>query len=591
MYGAKLLSARRDLCLAAIVACCLLALYLYHNQLSERLATLEEFRAGHENQERTRKLYDEPFAIPEYEAVPYDRLYTPAPQDDRSARLPGDMGEPVTLPKNVSEEVERLVKQGYTEQGLNQYVSDLIPVRRRLPDLRDPWCTEADRLRPALPKVSVVIVFYNEAWSVLVRTVHSVLDRTPSALLGEIILVDDFSSLPHLRTQLDEYFSGYRQVRILRVPQRLGLIRARMHGARSASSDFLTFLDAHCECMVGWLEGQLDQVVRDPRTIALPTIDWIDEHNLRLVSDKAPVFYGAMGWGLDFRWRGRWDRLHKPDNKLEPFATPVMAGGLFTIHRKFFERLGWYDDGLDVYGGENIELSVKAWMCGGRLVTVPCARVAHIQKTGHPYLRGVKKDVVRVNSVRVAEVWLDAYAQVLYDLFGGPQFRGSYGDISERKELREALHCKDFRWYLDTVFPELGEDLTKYRPGHGALKNEALQNAAEPHCLSYQVPQPLMNVCRDGDSKQHWVVNVYGEISNQNRCLDYDGNTLTLYGCHKGRGNQEWQYNGTTYQFEHVKHKAKCLAIDRGTKKLRMEPCDAGQESHRWHYPPLDFSG
>lgn len=171
------------------------------------------------------------------------------------------------------------------------------------------------------------------------------------------------------------------------MPKRLGLIRARLHGARNASSDFLTFLDAHCECMNGWLEGQLDPVVRDPHTIALPTIDWIDENNLKLVSDKAPVFYGAMGWGLDFEWRGRWDRVHKPDNKMEPFSTPVMAGGLFTIHRKFFEWLGWYDEGMDVYGGENIELSLKAWMCGGRLLTVPCARVAHIQKTGHPYLK------------------------------------------------------------------------------------------------------------------------------------------------------------------------------------------------------------
>lgn len=44
-----------------------------------------------------------------------------------------------------------------------------------------------------LPVASVVICFYNEALSALLRTVHSVLDRTPARLLHEVILVDDDS--------------------------------------------------------------------------------------------------------------------------------------------------------------------------------------------------------------------------------------------------------------------------------------------------------------------------------------------------------------------------------------------------------------
>lgn len=46
-----------------------------------------------------------------------------------------------------------------------------------------------------LPPTDIIVCFHNEAWSVLLRTVHSVLDRSPSHLLGHIILVDDFSDM------------------------------------------------------------------------------------------------------------------------------------------------------------------------------------------------------------------------------------------------------------------------------------------------------------------------------------------------------------------------------------------------------------
>lgn len=47
------------------------------------------------------------------------------------------------------------------------------------------------------------------------------------------------------------------------------------------------------------------------------------------------------------------------NENLNNFRSPAMAGGLFAIDRDFFFEIGLYDDGLEIWGGENFELSYK----------------------------------------------------------------------------------------------------------------------------------------------------------------------------------------------------------------------------------------
>jgi polypeptide N-acetylgalactosaminyltransferase len=119
-----------------------------------------------------------------------------------------------------------------------------------------------------------------------------------------------------------------------------------------------------------------------------------------------------------------------------------MAGGLFSIDRDYFEHLGKYDEGMDIWGGENLEISFRIWMCGGTLEIVTCSHVGHVFRKSTPYtFPGGTSKIVNHNNARLADVWLDEWKHFYYAINPAAK-RADMGDTEPRKELRNQLKCK-----------------------------------------------------------------------------------------------------------------------------------------------------
>lgn len=110
---------------------------------------------------------------------------------------------------------------------MNMVVSDAISLDRSVKDTRIKECKHWN-YPEKLPSASVIIVFHNEGFSVLMRTVHSVINRTPPQFLHEVVLVDDYSDKEDLKDKLDKYVTRFDgKVRVIRNIEREGLIRTR----------------------------------------------------------------------------------------------------------------------------------------------------------------------------------------------------------------------------------------------------------------------------------------------------------------------------------------------------------------------------
>ncbi|XP_051564081.1 polypeptide N-acetylgalactosaminyltransferase 13 [Myxocyprinus asiaticus] len=496
----------------------------------------------------------------------------------RTHEAPGEMGKAVIIPKNEQEKMKELFK-------INQFnlmASDMITLNRSLPDVRLDGC-KTKTFPDDLPNTSIVIVFHNEAWSTLLRTIHSAINRSPRHLLLEILLVDDASERDFLKKKLEDYVVTLEvPVRILRMEQRSGLIRARLRGAAATRGQVITFLDAHCECTVGWLEPLLARIKEDRRAVVSPIIDVISDESFEYMAGS-DMTYGGFNWKLNFRWypvpQREMDR-RKGDRTL-PVRTPTMAGGLFSIDRTYFEEIGTYDSGMDIWGGENLEMSFRIWQCGGSLEIVTCSHVGHVFRKATPYsFPGGTGQVINKNNRRLAEVWMDEFKDFFYIISPGV-VRVDYGDVSSRKALREALKCKPFSWYLENIYPD--SQIPRRYYSLGEIRNVETNQCVDNMGRKENEKVGFFN-CHGMGGNQVFSYTADKEIRTDDLCLDVSrlNGPVVMLKCHHMKGNQMFEYDAERLTLLHV-NSNQCLDMPSEEDKMvpTLRDCN-GRRSQQW---------
>ncbi|GAB1608261.1 polypeptide N-acetylgalactosaminyltransferase 2-like [Argonauta hians] len=482
--------------------------------------------------------------------------------------------------KYIAEKALKPGEDSYVRNKFNQAASDSVKINRDLPDDRNYHCSK-DWNTLKLPATSVIITFHNEARSALLRTVISVFRKSRDELIQEIILVDDFSDDPADGEEL----AKIQKIKVLRNEKREGLMRSRVRGADASSAKILTFLDSHCECNINWLEPLLQRVAENRTRVVSPIIDVINMDNFEYISAASDI-KGGFDWNLVFKWdymSSEETRKRAIDPTL-PIRTPLIAGGLFSIDKSWFIELGKYDTKMDVWGGENIEISFRVWLCHGSLEITPCSRVGHVFRKEHPYtFPGGSGTVFARNTRRAAEVWMDEYKYLYYNAVPSSKYV-SYGDISERLELKRRLKCQPFKWYLKNVYPEL--KVPEIQDSlYGMIRQDDMCMDSLGHTIDGTVG--LFN-CHNSGGNQEWIFTSKGQLKHRGSCVTLTevvyGAPLKLVRCAPKDKMMLWVHTNNKTMFKHQKYNLCIDSREFPNEGLIVMPCDESASSQHWKF-------
>lgn len=221
-------------------------------------------------------------------------------------------------------------------------------------------------------KISFVVIARNEPQNALSATVAGLLETTAHHD-RKILLIDDGSDIPVI--------SPSHEIALVRNVEAIGVSRSRRLGASLAEGDVLVWLDAHMSFAPDWLDRMLQHL--DADTVLCSAFYNYDRST-------------CHAWGADFVWhRNRNDGTQRYPGFAVRHRTrfpgpgavdvPMLIGGCYMMRHSTYLQLGGFSPLSRVRGGNEQDLSARAWIGGLRVRCVADARVGHLWRPRFPY--------------------------------------------------------------------------------------------------------------------------------------------------------------------------------------------------------------
>jgi glycosyltransferase involved in cell wall biosynthesis len=305
-------------------------------------------------------------------------------------------------------------------------------------------------------KMSVVLPAANESVC-LRRTVEQFRATLPAS--SEIIVVDNGSSdgsADFLRGEaelLNSHEPGADRSRTVRAAgsgvvtrlyqtsEQLGVAGARNKGLCYARGEVVVFADAHVDVPPNWWP---------------PLVATLNRPNVGLVGPTFGVLGDPANGGMcgqrvaDDKLRTQW----LPKLRDTPYPVPVLGGGFMAMRRAVIETVGGFDPGMQQWGHEDLEISLRTWLLGYEVWLVPEVDVPHYFRDKNPYQ--VEWKYVAVNLLRTAFLHLDheRLARAIHGLMQDAQFPRALAmcvesDVWDRRADLLARRAHDADWFFN----------------------------------------------------------------------------------------------------------------------------------------------